>query len=559
MIGRDMIAATKSYVETEVPGAELVYGDSVTGATPTTVRVAGLVYVETFERLADRWGGGKWLACLDDGRTGKESCELPGVDVWTEEGWSPVRRVIRHLLAPEKRILHVLTHAGMVDATDDHSLLDAHGRAVSARDVGPGFELLHAQYPALGDAEPSRAPNEARAMGVSSGEIVPAAILNASIEVRRAFWHGLSEADGDVVHIDWKNQVSIASYALLASSLGYSTSFDTRADEPDAFRLTLTERAQSRNANAVKRVVEVEYEGWVYDLTTENHHFAAGAGRLVVHNTDSVMVRVPPALLPGDAVEAVQKVKAAMAVGRRMAAGATARLFKTPISLEYEKVYSPFILVSKKRYGGLKYEEEGREPGVDTKGLDLVRRDRIPLARELQGRILDLILHQRDVHAAVAACRETAENLLAGRIRADRLVLSKQLKKEYKSVQPHVVVTEMIRERHPGSEPRAGDRVPFVYLDVGNPKAKTTDMAEDPAYAEERGLALNYEYYLTNCLVRPLATILDMFVAHGKAEDILFGDIIRKYKMKRAGDRPLEAFFRPIEPRTVPKRKWKDM
>ena len=72
--------------------------------------------------------------------------------------------------------------------------------------------------------------------------------------------------------------------------------------------------------------------------------------------------------------------------------GATARLFETPISLEYEKVYSPFILVSKKRYGGLKYEEEGREPSVDTKGLDLVRRDRIPLARELQGTILDLIL-----------------------------------------------------------------------------------------------------------------------------------------------------------------------
>ena len=63
-------------------------------------------------------------------------------------------------------------------------------------------------------------------------------------------------------------------------------------------------------------------------------------------------------------------------------------------------------------------------------------------------------------------------------------------------------------------------------------------MAEDPAYAEEKGLPLNYEYYLTNCLVKPLATILDLFVAHGKAEDILFGDIIRKYKMKRAGDRP---------------------
>jgi hypothetical protein len=187
MIGRDIIAATKAYEEAEVPGVEVVYGDSVTGPTPTTVRVAGRIYVETFERLANSWGGGRWLACPDARRTDKESCELPGVDVWTEAGWTPVRRVIRHLLAPEKRILRVLTPSGMVYVTEDHSLLDSHGRAVSARDVAPGFELLHAPYPALPDAEPSLTPDEALVMGTSCGVIVPATILNASIEVRRAF------------------------------------------------------------------------------------------------------------------------------------------------------------------------------------------------------------------------------------------------------------------------------------------------------------------------------------------------------------------------------------
>jgi hypothetical protein len=642
MIGRNMIAATKQYVEAEFPGAEVIYGDSVTGPTPTMVRVAGRVHVETFERLADRWGGGKWLACLDDGREGKQSCELPGVDVWTEAGWTPARRVIRHLLAPEKRILRVLTHNGMVDATDDHSLLDAHGQAVSARDVTGGFELLHARYPALVDAGRSLSRSEARVMGMFCGDgscvfsgkktswaikhagipkieyyrdlcervypecewvivnitgssgtyklvprgsygsivrlvrkfraaayadtakVVPAAILNASIEVRRAFWHGLCDAVGiedadGYVCIEQNDQVSVASYALLASSLGYITSFDTRAVEPNVFRLTLTKRAQRGNAKAVKRVVEVDYDGWVYDMTTENHHFAAGAGRLVVHNTDSVMVKIPPGSLPAEAEDAVRKVEAAMGVGRTMGTGATDRLFERPISLMYEKVYSPFILVSKKRYGGLKFEKEGEEPEVDTKGLDLVRRDRIPLARELQGTILDLILNERNVHAAVTACRETAENLLAGRIGAGKLILSKQLKKEYKSVQPHVIVAEKIKGRRPGSEPRPGDRVPFVYLDVGDAKAKTTDMAEDPTYAEERGLVLNYEYYLTNCLVKPLSTILDLFVTHGKAADILFGDIIRKHRTKKNGNNSIESYYRPLASNAAPKRKWKDM
>ena len=33
-------------------------------------------------------------------------------------------------------------------------------------------------------------------------------------------------------------------------------------------------------------------EGFVYDLTTENHHFQAGTGNIVVHNTDSVFVKL---------------------------------------------------------------------------------------------------------------------------------------------------------------------------------------------------------------------------------------------------------------------------
>ena len=439
--GRNMIDHSKRMVEEMYQGSEVVYGDSVTGPTPTTVRVAGRVSVETFERLADRWGGGKWLPCLEGGREDKESCELPGVDVWTEAGWTPALRVIRHRLAPEKRILRVLTHTGMVDATDDHSLLDSQGQAVSAQNVDVGFELLHAPYPTLAEAGEGVSPAEARIMGMFCGDgscgeylclsgkkaswainnkdvprieyyrdlcervypeyewvimdtigssnvyklaprgaydcvhfvrkfraalykgaakVVPDAILNASIEARQAFWDGLYDADGDkgvhdvseamgCVRIDQKNQVSIASFALLASSLGYSTSFNTRADKPNVFRLTLTRKGQMqgctklRSSSAVKRVVEVEYDGFVYDLTTKNHHFAAGAGQLVVHNTDSIFVCFQPDM---------RDVKEAFGLGAEAAALVT-KTFKSPIELEFEKVYCPLLLIGKKRCANL--------------------------------------------------------------------------------------------------------------------------------------------------------------------------------------------------------------
>ena len=50
----------------------------------------------------------------------------------------------------------------------------------------------------------------------------------------------------------------------------------------------MTKSPQRKNPLAIKKLHEIKYEGYVYDLTTENHHFAAGVGNMIVHNTDSV-------------------------------------------------------------------------------------------------------------------------------------------------------------------------------------------------------------------------------------------------------------------------------
>ena len=38
-------------------------------------------------------------------------------------GGQSLHRVIRHRLAPHKKMMRVMTHSGLVDVTDDHSLL----------------------------------------------------------------------------------------------------------------------------------------------------------------------------------------------------------------------------------------------------------------------------------------------------------------------------------------------------------------------------------------------------------------------------------------------------
>ena len=56
-------------------------------------------------------------------------------------------RVIRHRLAPHKKMMRILTHTGCVDVTDDHSLILKSGEEISPKDIQIGTELLHNALP----------------------------------------------------------------------------------------------------------------------------------------------------------------------------------------------------------------------------------------------------------------------------------------------------------------------------------------------------------------------------------------------------------------------------
>ena len=126
-IGRRLIEQTKTFCENHVQGSEVVYGDSVAAHTPVYVKTPeGRIDICTVELLASRHGVEKgWVRCARENNSqDKESCEMvKGTQTWTEKGWTPLHRVMRHALAPHKNMVRILTHTGLVDVTDDHSLL----------------------------------------------------------------------------------------------------------------------------------------------------------------------------------------------------------------------------------------------------------------------------------------------------------------------------------------------------------------------------------------------------------------------------------------------------
>jgi DNA polymerase elongation subunit (family B) len=89
-----------------------------------------------------------------------------------------------------------------------------------------------------------------------------------------------------------------------------------------------------------------------------------------------------------------------MKLGKHATGTVNAR-FAKPMSIEFEKVYFPFLLLIKKRYAGMWYQKNPEVPDkMDVKGLESVRRDSCGLTKEVVEKSLNLVLAKRDPEAA---------------------------------------------------------------------------------------------------------------------------------------------------------------
>ena len=576
--------------------AEYIYGDSVANYTPIYIKVGNNIDILTIEDLANKYGHNLWVHCLEPGKQEKEVCELEGVETWTEKGWTMLHRVIRHKLASHKKMIRILTHTGLVDVTDDHSLITKDGNEISPKDIKIGSELLHNQLPenkiinniiseeeaqimgfffgdgscgeydcpsgkksswALNNASPDIidkyvnlckkvypdfdwvvmptlessgvykiAPrhNENTKYGsivnfvrlyreklyYNNSKIIPTEIMNNNKDVQQAFFDGLYDADGDkdlngYTRIDQKNQISASHICWLAANLGWNTSLNTRKDKPDIYRVTMTKAKQRKNPNAIKKMIEIPYEGYVYDLTTENHHFAAGVGKIIVHNTDSVFFTFNLQTPEGKPIRGKEALEITIELAQE--AGHLASGFlKGPHDLEYEKTFMPFCLLSKKRYVGMLYETDPNKCKRKEMGIVLKRRDNAPIVKDIYGGIIDILMKEQNIQKAIDFLKSSLQNLVDEKVSMDKLIITKSLRSGYKNPNSiaHKVLADRITKRDPGNKPSSGDRIPFVYINSANKKALQGEKIETPTYILENGLKIDYSFYITNQIMKPL-------------------------------------------------------
>lgn len=136
--GRKLINQVNQHVIQKY-GAEIVYGDSVTGDTPLFIRKNENPETTRIDELFESFED------IEKYREDKERIDVSqeNIFVFTERGFTKIKYVIRHKLNPSKKLFRVLTHTGIVDVTEDHSLVLKNSQEISPKDIQIGTELLH--------------------------------------------------------------------------------------------------------------------------------------------------------------------------------------------------------------------------------------------------------------------------------------------------------------------------------------------------------------------------------------------------------------------------------
>ena len=277
----------------------------------------------------------------------------------------------------------------------------------------------------------------------------------------------------------------------------------------------------------------------VRDYIEQTYGESDGA-KVIYGDTDSVFV----------CMDSCQTVEAAYERMQLLGEEITRELFADmpPMKLEAEKVFSPMVLVNKKRYGGLKYEKSARKEDatVAYTGIETVRRENCELVSETIDAACRALFVDDDVEASKQRIRDTVRSLYVRQAPLSKLLLTKSLSRDpdkYAGPQPHAELTKEMRSRDIGSAPRVGDRV--IYLMVNKGDGKVASMAEDPLYVLEHELAPNVDFYI-NQLRGPIDRIFTPVIGEEAVAELFTGEHTRQRNLKaRKGEqsRGIMAFF----------------
>ncbi len=153
---------------------------------------------------------------------------------------------------------------------------------------------------------------------------------------------------------------------------------------------------------------------------------------------------------------------------------------------------------AKKKYALI--DEKGN---IVIKGFETVRRNWSELAKEVQKRVIEIILKENDVKKALNYVRNVINKINKKALPNDKFIIRTQLKKtisSYESIGPHVAVAKKLKAR--GIDIKPGDTLEYIITEKHGSiadKAYPVDEVEDKDY--------DSEYYVKNQIIPGVSSI----------------------------------------------------
>ncbi len=181
------------------------------------------------------------------------------------------------------------------------------------------------------------------------------------------------------------------------------------------------------------------------------------------------------------------------------------------MELELEDFYKRGIWVTKRdgEFGAKKkYALIDEKDKLKIRGFETVRRDWCNLARELQSKVLELILKEGNEKSALELLKKTIKDLKERAISREQIRIRTQLKKplsEYKARTPHIIAAEKIKER--GEPLDIGMMIEYFIAETREKKALVRDKVK---LMDEKG-EYNIKYYMDHQILPAVENIFQVF------------------------------------------------
>jgi DNA polymerase delta subunit 1 len=235
-------------------------------------------------------------------------------------------------------------------------------------------------------------------------------------------------------------------------------------------------------------------------------------GNVVYGDTDSIFIKFPTK-------DVAESIRMGIACGNSIS-----KQMRRPYKIAYEKTFYPFILFCRKRYVGMKYEEDPNPAKAKrmSMGIVLKRRDNAPIVKDIFGGALDILLLERDIRKAQAFVREMLIKVLENKIPLEKFIVSKSLRDDYAAMKEeysgtatlpaHRVLADRMEARDPGTAPKVGDRLQYLYVAENKHKAKQGDRIEHIDYVRANKMKPDVNFYITNQIQNPVAQLFALCI-----------------------------------------------